>query len=260
VLLVAHESEVNFGSVEVVPIVTVETSVVGPGSVQISPELSAPSDAYLYGDTITLTAVPDDPANFAFAGWSGDLTGLDNPASLTLDKLETQVTATFAPKQKLTTAINPAGAGEVLLDPPGGVYGNGTVVKLTPKSNPNWAFQQWSGPNQGDLVASGGGSWTILMDADKDVTANYVPGYALDITTTGQGAVLTDPPGSGFAQGTVVKLTAKSDWGWMFTGWQGDLSGRQNPISLTMDANKAVNAVFVEADLAFLPLVVKRSR
>jgi hypothetical protein len=259
-LLVAHESDAQFGKVEVKPLVKLQTAANGPGTVQASPELNSPSDAYLLGDTVELTAVPDDPANFAFAGWSGDLTGADNPASLTLDKAVTQVTATFAPKRTLTTSVDPAGAGQVLLDPPGGVYGNGTVVKLTPKSNANWSFDRWSGPNQSDLVSLGDGSWSIMMNADKSVTANFVPGYALDITTTGQGTVITNPPGTGFPQGTVVTLTAKPDWGWFFSSWQGDLTGWENPATLTMDANKAVQAIFIEANQAFLPVVVKRSR
>ena len=259
-MLVAHEADALYGKVEVKPLVMVEVSTIGPGSVEISPELDGPSDAYLLGDTITLTATPDDPANFAFAGWSGDLTGGENPASLTLDKEEVQVTATFAPKRTLTVGIDPAAAGQVLLDPSGGVYGNGTVVTLTPSPNPNWTFNQWSGPNLGDLVDLGNGSWSIMMDSDKSVMANFIPGYTLAITTTGQGTVLTDPPGSGFPAGTPVKLTAKPDWGWFFAGWQGDLSGRQNPASLTMSDNKAVEAVFIEANQAFLPLIVKRSR
>jgi hypothetical protein len=259
-LLVAHESDAMFGKVEVKPLVKLQTSTTGPGSVQASPELVGPSDAYLLGDTVELTAVPDDPVNFAFAGWSGDLTGAQNPASLTLDEPVTQVTATFAPKRTLTTAVDPVAAGAVLLDPPGGVYGNGTVVKLTPTSNANWSFDRWTGPNQSDLVSSGDGSWSIMMDADKSVTANFVPGFSLDITTTGQGTVLTNPPGNGFPQGTVVTLTAKPDWGWFFAGWQGDLTGRQNPATLTMNTNKSVQAVFIEANQALLPIAVKRAR
>jgi hypothetical protein len=259
-VLVAHYADAKFGKVEVKPLVDVDVTVSGPGSVEISPEVAAPPDAYLLGDTITLTATPDDPGNYAFAGWSGDLTGIDNPATMTLDKTEVQVTATFAPKRTLNAGVNPAGAGLVELDPPGGVYGNGTVVKLTPNPNANWSFEEWSGPNKGDLVDLGDGSWSILMDADKSVTAEFIPGYSLTITTTGKGSVITDPPGLGFPAGTRVKMTAVPDWGWLFAGWQGDLSGRENPTWLTMDANKTIQATFIEANSAFLPLVVRRAR
>jgi uncharacterized repeat protein (TIGR02543 family) len=39
--------------------------------------------SYAYGETVTLQAVPDP--NYVFSGWSGDLTGTTNPATLTMD-------------------------------------------------------------------------------------------------------------------------------------------------------------------------------
>lgn len=259
-LLAAHEADALFGRIEVKPIVDVDVTISGPGAVEIAPEVIAPPDAYLLGDTITLTAIPDDPTNFAFAGWSGDLTGAANPATMTLDKTEVQITATFAPKRTLAVAIDPAGSGEVLLDPPGGAYGEGMLVTLTPQPSTDWVLEQWSGPDSADLVDLGNGSWSILMDADKNVIANFVEGYSLTITTQGQGMVTTDPAGLGFPSGTSVKLTAKPDWGWFFDGWSGDLQGRQNPTWLTMDANKAVEATFIEANSAFLPLLARSAR
>jgi hypothetical protein len=252
--------------VEVTPLVDVEVAVApeGSGSVEISPEIGEPPDAYLYGDEITLTATPDDPENFAFAGWSGDLEGAENPVSLTLegDIVEdgVKITATFAPKRELTVGVDPAEAGQVVLDPPGGVYGDGTVVKLTPTANADWAFDDWSGPNKNDLVDEGDGSWSMTMNADKSVTANFIPGYSLTITTDGQGTVETDPPGSGFPAETQVQLTATPSWGWFFDGWQGDLQGNENPALLTMDSNKTVQANFIEAEAAFLPLIVRESQ
>jgi hypothetical protein len=257
-LLAAHEADAMFGKVTVKPIVDVDVTTVGPGSVEIAPELLTPSDAYLYGDTITLTAIPDDPTTYAFVAWSGDLTGTENPASLTLDG-DVAVTATFAPKKTLNVSIDPEGSGEVMLQPPGGAYGEGTVVTLTPKPGDDWVFEQWSGPDKDDLVDLGNGSWSITMDADKNVTADFVLGYSLIINTQGQGIVATDPPGLGFPTGTRVKLTARPDWGWFFAGWSADLQGRENPTWLTIDANKVVEAAFIEANTAFLPLVFRDS-
>jgi hypothetical protein len=260
ILLVAHDADVMFGKVEINPLVDLQITTSGPGSVAVSPSLVSPSDAYFLGQTVELTAVPDDPDNYAFAGWSGDLTGADNPASLTLNKEVVSVTATFAPKRTLTGGVSPAAAGQVELDPPGGAYGTGTVVTLTPKPALNWTFDQWSGPNQGDLVDLGSGSWSILMNSDKGVTANFVPGYALQITTTGQGTVITNPPGAGFPAGTQVTLTAKPALRWTFGGWQGDLTGKQNPVTITMDGNKAIEVVFDESTgHALLPLIRKQA-
>jgi hypothetical protein len=258
-LLAAHEADALFGRVEVKPILDIDVTTVGPGSVEIAPELLTPSDAYLHGDTITLTAIPDDPSTYTLAGWSGDLTGMENPASLTLER-SVAITATFSLKRTLTVGVDPAGSGEVMLDPPGGVYGDGTVVTLTPKPGAGWTLERWSGPSRDDLVDLGNGSWSITMDADKDLTADFVPGYSLTITTQGQGTVETDPPGLGFPTGTRVKLTARPDWGWYFAGWSGDLQGRANPDWLTIDAAKVVEATFLEASTAFLPVLTRNAK
>jgi hypothetical protein len=258
-LFAAHEADAQFGKVEVKPILDIDVSTVGPGSVEITPELLIPSDAYLYGDTITLTAIPDDPSIYTFAGWSGNLTGIENPASLTLES-SVAITATFSLKRALTVGVDPEGSGEVMLDPPGGVYGEGTVVTLTPKPSADWTLERWSGPSKDDLMDLGNGSWSITMDADKNVTANFIPGYSLTITTQGQGTVETDPPGLGFPTGTRVKLTAMPDWGWFFAGWSGDLQGRANPAWLTIDAVKVVEATFIEASTALLPVVTRSAK
>jgi len=49
-----------------------------------------------------------------------------------------------------------------------------------------------------------------------------------------------------FSDGALVELTAMSDPGHSFTGWDGDLAGTQNPIQLIMDADKGVMAMFTE--------------
>lgn len=48
----------------------------GPGAVQIAPEQAS----YVYGDVVTLTAVPD--AGNYFSGWHGDLSSTANPREL----------------------------------------------------------------------------------------------------------------------------------------------------------------------------------
>ena len=68
--------------------------------------------------------------------------------------------------------------------------------------------------------------------------------YHLAISTTGQGSVSTNPTGTEFSENSVVSLLATPSDGYVFEGWDGDLSGRQNPISITMDTDKTVIANF----------------
>ena len=47
-----------------------------------------------------------------------------------------------------------------------------------------------------------------------------------------------------YLSGTSATLTAIPDPGYLFTGWTGNASGTDNPLSLTMDENQTVGAVF----------------
>jgi hypothetical protein len=54
--------------------------------------LVVPPSTYAYGTVVTLTAVPNSTSSFA--GWSGAVSGLTNPITLTMDSNKI-VTATF---------------------------------------------------------------------------------------------------------------------------------------------------------------------
>jgi len=83
------------------------------------------------------------------------------------------------------------------------------------------------------------------------ITVNAVPTeYTLSVNTDGEGSVTLDPPGGTYEAGTVVQLTAvpggSEETEGVFTGWSGDLSGSDNPETITMDSDKTVTATFIE--------------
>jgi uncharacterized repeat protein (TIGR02543 family) len=61
---------------------------------------------------------------------------------------------------------------------------------------------------------------------------------------SGTGSITKSPNQSQFTSGASVTLTATSASGYAFTGWQGDASGSTNPITVKMDRNRTVTAVF----------------
>jgi pectate lyase/pectin methylesterase-like acyl-CoA thioesterase len=65
-------------------------STTGSGTIQSDP----PGDKFPAGSRVTLTATP--APGWRFEGWSGDLTGTDNPAIITIDR-DKSITANFAP-------------------------------------------------------------------------------------------------------------------------------------------------------------------
>lgn len=73
-----------------------------------------------------------------------------------------------------------------------------------------------------------------------------IPQYALTVGTVGQGQVNLDPPGGVYDAETEVTLTAVPAAGWQFSGWSGDLSGHENPVTLIMDGDRVVTATFVQ--------------
>ena len=67
---------------------TLSLTVTGSGTITLSPNQSD----YTLNTPVTLTATPN--TNWQFAGWSGDLSGASNPASLLMDS-QKHITATF---------------------------------------------------------------------------------------------------------------------------------------------------------------------
>ncbi len=223
------------------------------GSGVITPDVGAHS--YLSGTLVDLSAAPAD--GWQFDGWSGDLTGADNPAALMMDAHK-EVTATFS-ALTYTLAVDIAGNGAVTRDPDRTEYRYGDGVTLTATPAPGWYFGQWSGDVSGILTQT-----TITMDADKSVTATFVSTpptyYTLTLHMDGSGVITPSVSAHTYLSGTLVALSAAPADGWQFDGWSGDLTGADNPATLTMDAHKEVTAAFTittENQKVFLPLVLR---
>jgi hypothetical protein len=83
------------------------------------------------------------------------------------------------------------------------------------------------------------------MDANKTITAIFTEDqYTLTINTDGNGLVTKDPNQATYTYGTFVDVNAIPDANWAFSAWSGDLSGSNNPETITMDDNKTVTATF----------------
>jgi uncharacterized repeat protein (TIGR02543 family) len=104
------------------------------------------------------------------------------------------------------------------LDAEGAGTVNGTKIIL-------WSCG--TGDNQKWTVSGGGGTT-----------------YTLAISTSGNGST-TPPPGAHtYEPGTVVSVTATPAAGATFTGWSGAATGTTNPVSITMDGDKSLAAIF----------------
>jgi uncharacterized repeat protein (TIGR02543 family)/uncharacterized repeat protein (TIGR01451 family) len=210
-------------------------NVIGSGEVLRDP------DQLTYGcdQVVELTAVGDP--GWRFSGWSGDLGGSSNPASLTMDGDKT-VTATFTPIE-YTLVINKVGSGEVTKNPNKTTYHYGDVVELTAVPAPGWDFSDWSGDlNSSENPAS------LTITGDMTVLATFTQNeYTLTIIIVGNGRVLKDPDKNTYRWNEEVELTAVGDPGWTLSHWSGAVAGTDNPVELRMNGDKTVTATFFEA-------------
>ena len=100
---------------------------------------------------------------------------------------------------------------------------------------------------------------TFTYGEVEDYTVNITAActqYTLTTNTVGSGSITLDPPGGTYCEGTVVTLTAIPDTGWQFDNWSGDLSGTQNPATITMGSNKNVTATFSQLPVPNYTLTV----
>jgi hypothetical protein len=68
--------------------------------------------------------------------------------------------------------------------------------------------------------------------------------YTLTITPTNNGTITKSPDRDEYEAGEQVRLTATANPIYAFTGWSADLSGKVNPIDITMDTDKTITANF----------------
>jgi hypothetical protein len=91
------------------------------------------------------------------------------------------------------------------------------------------------------------------MSGAKTVKAIFKkPTYSLSITTVGEGTVSKQIVNSSsvteYEGATTLRLTATPANNWSFKSWSGDISSTSNPVTIEVNANKAVTATFEEKD------------
>jgi hypothetical protein len=95
---------------------------------------------------------------------------------------------------------------------------------------------------------SNAGQYSVVVTnaygSDTSSPAYLTVNYSLTINSGTGGSVLVLPSQSSYAPGSTVVLTATPALGYLFSGWSGNASGILNPLIITMDSNKTINASF----------------
>jgi hypothetical protein len=105
-----------------------------------------------------------------------------------------------------------------------------------------------SGSGAGDDNGSGAGDGGSDDNGDGsgddgEPNAPQETTYTLTVTVSGQGSV--DPPTGEYDAGETLSLTPTPAAGWRFDHWEGDATGDDNPLSITLSEDMTITAVFV---------------
>jgi len=191
---------------------------------------------YINGTSVQLAATPD--SGWVFTGWSGNLSGTANPATINMDTNKV-VTAIFT---QSTYILNKSvvGNGSIGLSN-SGPYHYGDEVQLIATPAAGWTFANWSGD-----VASTNATAMVTMNSNKNVIANFIAvRYSLSISVSPPDGGSVSPRSNTYDAGTSVILTATPASGYRFGSWSGDISGTGPTDTIILDSNKSVVATFV---------------
>lgn len=214
------------------------------------------SESYAQNSVIALSATA--ATGSTFLGWSGGgCLGLE-PCEVTMSMAQT-VNADFSLNYYfLNLSRTGNGSGSIQSTPSGiqcgadcaedFIYGTTVTLVATPVSGS--LFAGWSGGG-----CFGTGPCVVSMNATKNVVADFsLNTYSLNLSRTGNGdgSVSSDPIGiacgadctENIVSGNMITLNAAPLIGSVFSGWSGGGCSGTGPCTITMNANKDIQAAF----------------
>ena len=192
--------------------------------------------SYKEGSSVNVRAYPY--SNYKFEKWTGDASGYGDTINVLMDRAKT-IKANFISIQTKTLTIQ-AGTGGTTNPKPGSYsHTKDSMASVLAIPESNYRFDKWTGGAIGSTNPI-----SIFMNENKTIKANFIRQYILTILSSMGGT--TDPPPDSYIYdtGKQVSLKAIPNNYYIFNKWSGDLSGSNNPETITMDSDKSVNAQF----------------
>lgn len=197
--------------------------------------ISPSSGTYDEGTSVTVTVTA--AVGYRFSHWEGSASGSSTSITITMNA-DKNLIAVFIKTYKLTVSVEPLGGGAIT--PGSGTYDISSNLTLIAVPSTGYRFGHWEGDVSGNTTTV-----NVIMNNNKTATAVFIKTYTLTVTTspTEGGYVF---PGSGiYDTGTTVILTAVPATGYTFNHWEGAVSGNTTSVTITMNADKSVTAVFI---------------
>jgi len=208
---------------------------------------SGPSDVYVVDGWDTVR-------HYDGSGWSGMVTGAGclwgvwGNGSDDVFAVGSGGTILHRPAQyRLTLTVPHMSWGQVTVVPNLPYYDADSPVMLIAEPEVGYDFAWWEGdvPPGHELD----NPLTMNMDSDKSITAVFGGIHTLAVTVVDPawGIVDVQPDLPSYPDGAEVTLEAVANEYRNFVNWEGDVPGghsTENPLTITMDSNRAITAVF----------------
>lgn len=206
---------------------------------------------FIYGDDVTVTAVP--ASGYQFVNWTQGGTTVSNNSSYSFTVTGSRtLTANFSQNAyTISTSSSPASGGTTS----GGgsySYGDDATVRAVPSTG--YTFVNWT---QGGTVVSANSNYSFTVTSGLTLVANFSQitfTVALSSTPAAGG---TTSGGGLYGSGTTATVTATPATGYRFVNWtQGGTAVSANPVySFPVTANITLVANFAVANYIIVTTV-----
>jgi len=219
----------------------IRLTTTGNGSLSTTPGEST----YTHGSTLQITAFAEP--GWSFDHWTGDLSGNTNPKTITITT-DINATAVFT-QNEYTITTHTTGTGTITLTPSQPTYHYNTPVTIQATPQSGWQFTHWTGNLAGHINPT-----SLYITNNIDLTAYFsnTAIYTLTTNVIGSGVVNKNPDRAIYEPSATVTLTpVGNSSGWTFNNWTGNVpTGHEhdNPLTLTIDANKIITARFKSSE------------
>jgi len=229
------------------------------GDIAISPPPD--SDGKYTSGTIVSLSVRTN-TGYDWISWSGTNNDATNPTTVEMTGGNKNVNINFEGRFALLiddhliigSNIN-LPEGSVSIDPspgPDDKYAYGTQITLTATPETGYGWKSWTGTGNDSVNPA-----IITINSEKHLEVNFEERYLVlvnnqelsrsTIGVTGGTVSVTPSPGedSRFTKNSLATFTAAPATGYRFDSWSGDVADKSTTVSLMLDRNKTISALFI---------------
>ncbi|WGI17964.1 type IV pilin [Methanonatronarchaeum sp. AMET-Sl] len=182
---------------------------------------------------------------------------IHEPSGKTIQVMTTTVTQLEPKDPTKEYSLNIEVEGEGTTNPAPGehIFEEGDEVTIETTPDEGWVFSEWTGD-----IQETDSEITITMDSDKTVTAIFEETdpdpveYTLTIDVEGEGTTNPAPGEHIFEEGDEVTIETTPDEGWVFSEWTGDIQETDSEITIEMNNDIELIAVFELEDEIYTPI------